>query len=478
MRGRSIRQKYGYMPRLGGLGGTLMDGSERGLGYEGIDLNDEVVCKRKPTVQKLQQALSDKGVIFVRAPPMAEFQGQKRRVFQLSLLWMKREGELWDFAGRFGWLFGGLSWDEFIEECNSISTVLIVDEVQMLYRPEGEAKALHDGDIFWNTFKSMQQSRRLQIVAFAVYGYRGVYDGNAETGNIMDGFPYRLHQSHIWSLENVRFTEEFYDYFRRFCKLSLKDVDVLGCYVSEVTLLHPGLVAYTMNTIYKRFLPQLKEGKEALTFEKIYIYLSSYGFREYIRSTRAAPRLSYMDSDEIHLVDTVLFRPRRIIVHPEGVPNNGRLINTSILIPSQSHNMQGNILDFSAPLLRAIYLQGRLGATQCAHIPPKSFQDFIKFVFTAMRPETFRMTLSIGCDGRLLERIWQMEFYRSATQILPIDVYISPDVGAVFGTGGYVDFYVNDGRDWAIELLRDGEDLRSHQERFTEMGERICYHRY
>jgi hypothetical protein len=56
-----------------------------------------------------------------------------------------------------------------------------------------------------------------------------------------------------------------------------------------------------------------------------------------------------------------------------------------------------------------------------------------------MRPETFH----IGMTLRLLERIWQMEFYRSAMQVLPTDVYILPDVGTVFGTAGYVDFYVN-----------------------------------
>ena len=133
----------------------------------------------------------------------------------------------------------------------------------------------------------MQQFRRLQIVAFASYGYRGAYNGNAQTGKIMDVSPYRLNNTHIWSLENVRFTEdEFYDYFRRFCKLKLEDledVDVLGHYVSEVTLLHPGLVAFIMNMIYERFLSQLKEGKEVLTFEKIYAYLSSYRFNEFIR---------------------------------------------------------------------------------------------------------------------------------------------------------------------------------------------------
>jgi hypothetical protein len=47
-----------------------------------------------------------------------------------------------------------------------------------------------------------------------------------------------------------------------------------------------------------------------------------------------------------------------------------------------------------------------------------------------------------------------------------------PDVGTVFGTAGYVDFYVNinDGWDWAIELVRDGKDLHQHQEKFTANG--------
>ena len=72
---------------------------------------------------------------------------------------MRRESKekSWDFAERFRWLFRGVSWDEFIEECNSISTVLIVDEVQMIYQPEGKNEALHGGDAFWNTFKGIQQ---------------------------------------------------------------------------------------------------------------------------------------------------------------------------------------------------------------------------------------------------------------------------------------------------------------------------------
>jgi len=55
-------------------------------------------------------------------------------------------------------------------------------------------------------------------------------------------------------------------------------------------------------------------------------------------------------------------------------------------------------------------------------------------VFGAMNSKTLRNSLGVGKDGRLLERVWQMEFYRAAMQVLPINVYASVDVGAVFGS--------------------------------------------
>ena len=43
------------------------------------------------------------------------------------------------------------------------------------------------------------------------------------------------------------------------------------------------------------------------------------------------------------------------------------------------------------------------------------------------------------------------------------ELSLSVDVGAVFGS---IDFYVDDTRDWAIELLRDGNDVEEHCRRF------------
>jgi len=102
-------------------------------------------------------------------------------------------------------------------------------------------------------------------------------------------------------------------------------------------------------------------------------------------------------------------------------------------------------------------------------ISPEDFKSFLLATFAAMNAKTLQNSYGIGKDGRLLERTWQMEFYRAATQVLPADVFISPDVGARFGSHGFLDFYVDDGRNWAIELLWDGDKAPQHQERF-ELG--------
>ncbi|CAI2182646.1 12793_t:CDS:2, partial [Funneliformis geosporum] len=73
-----------------------------------------------------------------------------------------------------------------------------------------------------------------------------------------------------------------------------------------------------------------------------------------------------------------------------------------------------------------------------------------------------------GTDSHLLERVWQMEFYRASMQVLSKDFCISVDAGSCFGSNGYIDFYVNNKNKWAIELLRDGNKLQEHQQRFEK----------
>jgi hypothetical protein len=173
----------------------------------------------------------------------------------------------------------------------------------------------------------------------------------------------------------------------------------------------------------------------------------------------------------MELVDFILFHPNGAPIHAGVVHNHERLIKTNILA-DKNCQQDGSIpvLDFAAPILRAIYIHSRLGSTMHAPIPPSDFRDFLVKVFAAMNPAVLCKSLGIGRDGRLLERVWQMEWYRAATQILPEHIHASVDVGAVFGCHGYIDFYVDDDKNWAVELLRDGEKEKEHQKRFCNDG--------
>lgn len=93
-------------------------------------------------------------------------------------------------------------------------------------------------------------------------------------------------------------------------------------------------------------------------------------------------------------------------------------------------------------------------------------EDFIKCTVQRMDRSVLQNTMSLSIDGIRLERMWQMEFYRAALTVLSDANFISPDVGTIFDCKGYLDFYVNDSLKWAIELLREGNRMKQHEERF------------
>ena len=181
------------------------------------------------------------------------------------------------------------------------------------------------------------------------------------------------------------------------------------------------------------------------------------GFRGYLHMQNLTP-------EETQLCDRVFREPidTRLPVNTSG--KETRLVKTNLL------SEQDGKLDFASPYLRALYLQRRFGNTTRPMIPPRDFKSFLHGTFTNMNAETIRKSYSVGKDKQLLERAWQMEFYRAATQVLPPDIFISADVGTYWGSSGYVDFFVDDGRSWAIELLRDGADASGHKSRFEPGG--------
>jgi hypothetical protein len=59
-----------------------------------------------------------------------------------------------------------------------------------------------------------------------------------------------------------------------------------------------------------------------------------------------------------------------------------------------------------------------------------------------------------------------MAWYYTATGTSPVGSTISPDVGSVFGSVGFLDFYVN-----GVELLRQGDKMKEHAHRFVRGGQ-------
>lgn len=210
------------------------------------------------------------------------------RVFRISLIWMDdlELGSSWKFADGFKDLMN-VTWFEFVKQCGERETILIVDEVQKIYKPQNEEEPRHGGNVFWNTFKHIAQTTRLHIVAFASYGHYGAYTSHGEHG-MMDISPCKLEPSSTWGFEDVRFTrEEFSEYFNRFCGKNLRmlkaeDSPLLSSYVSEITGLHPGLVAFTLNEIHTTFI---KRTFEPLTFARVFAYLKSFDFNNHFKVT-------------------------------------------------------------------------------------------------------------------------------------------------------------------------------------------------
>ena len=126
-------------------------------------------------------------------------------------------------------------------------------------------------------------------------------------------------------------------------------------------------------------------------------------------------------------------------------------------------------LHFAAPLVRVVLGQHLFSApSNLGKLPrAQAFDKFLELSICPLRPSIPRGSLSKDHPGsRLYERAWQMEWYRAASTAVPEFHTVSPDVGPIFGSTGFLDFYVNNGLEWGVELLREGDRMSEHLERF------------
>ena len=103
-----------------------------------------------------------------------------------------------------------------------------------------------------------------------------------------------------------------------------------------------------------------------------------------------------------------------------------------------------------------------------------SLPEFVMAVLHSLKPVNLERSKSK--DGEILEYVWQDEFYRAATAILPVDMHISPEYNDLANKNeGRIDFTVETWRPdkkikWCIELVRNGVKLEEHVKKFEDGG--------
>jgi len=150
---------------------------------------------------------------------------------------------------------------------------------------------------------------------------------------------------------------------------------------------------------------------------------------------------------------------------------------TSLERSRYSYYSERSRYSFYSPLHLYFYqdqvLKARTTRVSQAGDASSTLHHFLLVCIPRMSSERLRAMMSGGVDGRLLERRLQLEFHAAALSVLPYNFNICPDVGKGISADGIGDFWVSP-VGWALELLRDGSDLREHERRFEPGGK---YHK-
>ncbi|PKY60909.1 hypothetical protein RhiirA4_412839, partial [Rhizophagus irregularis] len=126
-------------------------------------------------------------------------------------------------------------------------------------------------------------------------------------------------------------------------------------------------------------------------------------------------------------------------------------------------NTNDERLTFSAPIMRSVlsnYLfKAPLNVNQS---PSSTFDEFLLRTIERMSSSTLKESLGKGS--------YLPSYFLFPKTVIPENASVSSDVGASFGSVGFLDFYVDNGHCWGVELTREGGKLKKHAERFESDG--------
>ncbi|KAF0413854.1 crinkler family protein [Gigaspora margarita] len=361
----------------------------------------------------------------------------------------------------------GYTWTEISDSTKT--TYVFIDEIQTIYCN----RALY----FWGKLKALMSSECNKDIHILLLG---MYDPTLAN----EAIPVKFNDNDTLSLKTLlltkkefKFLVENYVQIRVFGGSSMFNIpEAIADAIFCLTNGHPGLCRFILDSLHTRY----KNG--ALTVEMLR-YLASSNLTNNVATDSRA--FYWIDNWNPTSEEAGFIRNKLLINRDESsfsVNYESNLVAKNF-VRTGLFAMDSGQIQFNAPIMR-IVLCHRLFTYSGLKLCTTDFDEFLIRSIERMRPSKLSNSLGRGwsencktvqtgakSDSRLFERSWQMEWYHSATSVVPMNTSISADVGPVFGSAGFLDFYVNGEICWGIELIREGDRLKEHAERFEKYGE-------
>ncbi|KAF8454735.1 hypothetical protein BGX38DRAFT_1267665 [Terfezia claveryi] len=426
---------------------------------------DSMVIISPDRMKFIEQYMMDHRFVLIRSPPYSgkstlgqwirdSLISRGHRAYYISLAGIQGEDALFnkEHFQRFWQTRIGYTWDEISASEDSMSLSIIIDEAQVIY---GNA-----APFFWGSLKGLMSDTKknafLRIILLASYDPFMIQ----QISPISFLYTLGLDALRLRRDEFNELVERFVEHRHTIGSPNFEIPQSVQDAIFSLTGGHAGLCRTTLRYLRHNY----RDGPAATV--TMLRDLTSADFKRNLTKTRAFHWIQNWNPSptETELLRRILLycdAESRVRVDPITEPATYNFVRSGIL------TIVDNKFQFSAPIMRMILIN-RLFTAPGGTLRSESisFQEFLIRTIERMDPSMLQKSLGLGQTFRLLEMGW----YKAATTAVPRHATVSADVGAIFGSVGYLDFYVNGDLNWGIELLREGDRMKQHAKRFIEDG--------
>ena len=386
----------------------------------------------------------------------------------------------WEFEEAFYRHFN-MTWDNVTVQISQHRTVyLIMDEVQMLYQqlqPNGRpGSPSFKSTKFWLLVKSKISDRlsKVKFLLFAAYASSSI---NFKLSTPVDFFE----DSTMFTIRYLNFTDaEIAEYvMKNFIGSQILQTSILpSCNelaievfcrnLKHLTGSHVGLCFRAIYALNQLFFSNVKYSNHSfgcLTAEMLIRGIWHISVFQDLLNSRAITMLDHISKEEMIVLKKIVFNEETVYDADLRKP----FVRMGILVDVNSQ------YTLSSPVMKRYFLEKIMGKNlERAKHNPADLTDLVFRIVSSMDYNHLKSSFGKSkLTGILLERSWQMEFYKAAIQCTTNDLFISADVGALFDTSGAIDFTVHSNDlsiFWCIELLREADRIEEHFDRFQSGG--------